>query len=201
MNERRDRVGRFVELLDRDPLADAVSDGPRSVIEDFAEALSRKGVEARVEPSERRYRLVLSPQYRPGYRNVIASIDVDCGEAQAMATLEMLARDPIVRGTIDELRVTARQPVAGRLERENGMATLVVVPPETQRELATSPKPSVLNLAFVDGEPVRARGAWVALNSAGLRFDIEAVDVHKWARRVRFRTVGPATFVPRGARR
>ena len=95
------------------------------------------------------------------------------------AWLENFLKRPEVRKTLEHMRIRAMEPVDGRLERENGMATIVAIPPSVQAKLGAEPdgKEVELRLELEDGEPVPDGAALRRLDAAGIVFTIQKAEV------------------------
>jgi hypothetical protein len=165
-------------------------------LRDLAQALTeRAAVGARVQLSGdgRRHHLALWPLHRPAYRSLMVTVQVVNGRGtvlsnpphtfisadELVAWLAAFVRRPEFQTTLDELRAQTRDPVDARLERGNGMATLVHVSAELQETLDRHPADGEfeLDLTLLDREPVPDPGALVWLNSAGVRFEIRRASI------------------------
>lgn len=192
------RVDLFRSLID-EPEAEGI---PRDVAEllqpldDLAEALrDEASVGAAVQASNDglRRHLVLWPLHRPKLRSrtltiyltknggiLVGTPRCSFATADALTTwLESFLRRPEFRATLDDLRALAMEPVDGRLERENGMATIVAIPPGVQAKLGAEPdgKEVELRLELEDGEPVPDGAALRRLDAAGIVFTIQKAEV------------------------
>ncbi len=92
--------------------------------------------------------------------------------------------------SLEHLRAMAREPVDARLERANGMATLVQVSPQKQEELARSESQDLqLELQLAETEPIPQTDELRVLSSAGIRFEIVEGSASVTERTVRLRAV------------
>lgn len=192
------RIDRFLELIEEpaNPPAPNQSADLVQPLRDLAEALRARGVEADVRASEdgRRYHLLLWPLHRPAYRSSLVTVQISNGRAvvvnnqttqwfttaeELTAWLENFIRTPAFRAALESLRAAATEPVDARLERDNGMATLVGVSPALQEDLAQHPvgRELDLDLELNRGEPAPIAEALRCLDSAGVRFQINSASV------------------------
>ena len=192
------RIDRFLELIE-EPAPPPTPDQNAELVQplrDLAEALNARGVKADVRTSEdgRRYHLLLWPPHRPAYRSSLITMQVSRGRAivandqttqwfttaeEVTRWLETFVQTPAFRVSLENLRGMAREPVDARLERANGMATLVGVPPTLQEELDRLPVGSEreLHLELNDGEPIPDAAALHRLDSAGVPFLIRSASM------------------------
>jgi|HubBroStandDraft_6_1064221.scaffolds.fasta_scaffold526168_2 hypothetical protein len=187
------RIDRFRELIAAPPTPPPPIQGSELVqpLKDLAEALrGTPGVDADVQTSAdgRRYYLALWPRHRPASRAVMVTVAVERGRL-------VLHDDPSVllsgsddfekwlaervqtqtfKHALDVLRDAAQEPVDARLERENGMFTLVQVSPEQQAELdSLAPEAAHrIDVPLREREPLPDAAALRRLNSAGVIFDV-----------------------------
>lgn len=188
------RIDRFLELINEPAPTPEQNVDLVQPLRDLAEALRARGVGAEVRASDdrRRYHLLLWPLHRPAYRSTLVTVQISNGRAvivhnqttqwftsveELTMWLETFVQSPEFRATLENLRTAGREPVDARLERQNGMATLVCIPPDLQEELDRQPVGSErdLELQLNDGEPVPEAPA--TLNSAGVRFQIKSASV------------------------
>jgi hypothetical protein len=180
-------------------------------LKDLAEAIEAEGVRAEVSSSmdERRWHLVLWPLHRPAFKSFVLTFHVyggrvlvptgSAGETVDFADPESFtawlldfARSASFRSSLAELKSFATESVDARVERENGMAKIVNVPPELQAQLdALGPSQELavtVELAPHEKVPERPESL-VRLRSAGLDFelcDVQAIgrSLHFVAKRV-----------------
>lgn len=192
------RIDHFQDLIE-EPAAPTRPEQDAPLVQplkDLAMALSAKAlVGAAVRPSEdgRRHHLLLWPLHRPAYRSLLVTVWVTNGRAAVVgdpmfwfstadeltAWLEALMRREDFKVTLEILRAKAHEPVDARLERANGMATLVVVSSAQQAMLDQQQADAELHidLPLRDGEPVPDAGALRQLDSAGVRFRVQDASV------------------------
>jgi hypothetical protein len=105
--------------------------------------------------------------------------------------LERFVQHPEFRDSLAGLREASAEPVDARLERGNGMATLVEVPASRQAALAQLAEGAELlfELELEDREPPPKSDEIRLLDSAGVRFDVVPGSAAVSGRKVRFRGV------------
>ncbi|MFS8071863.1 MAG: hypothetical protein ACMG6S_36295 [Byssovorax sp.] len=187
------RVDLFRDLID-EPAPPPVPEQSGELVQplhDLAQALTeRAGVGARVQTSDdgRRHHLALWPLHRPAYRSLMVTVQVANGRGTVLNNarvsfttaeeltdwLASLVQRQEFKNTLESLREQAMEPVDARLERANGMATLVHISVEQQAKLNQHPVGGELQLdvELEDGEPLPEAAALRTLNSAGVRFDV-----------------------------
>lgn len=188
----------FRELIEEPapPSAPEQADELVQPLRDLAQALTEKalvGASVQMSGDGRRYHLTLWPLHRPAYRSVMMTVQVANGRGTVFSNpprsfttadelTESLARfvqRQEFRATLEDLQAQAREPVSARLERANGMATLVHVPAGMQEALDQHPEgvELELDLMLAEREPVPDPGALRWLNSAGVRFEIRRASM------------------------
>jgi hypothetical protein len=192
------RIDRFLGLID-EPAAEPAGQQGEDLVEplrDLARALREKaqvGAEVQASQDGFTHHLALWPLHRPAYKSLMVTLHVTQGRGTVYSTtpfpftraeelgewLEKFVQLPEFRRSLEQLRRLALEPVDGRIERENGMATLVTVSPEQQRILCESVRGRQLDLELElrEGEPSPQRNELSTLSSAGVRFDIDPGSV------------------------
>jgi hypothetical protein len=162
-------------------------------LHDLAQVLTERAlIGARVQMSDdgRRHHLALWPLHRPAYRSLMVTVHVAKGRGSVLSeprfpftTAEELAawlatfvKRQEFRDTLENLRAQAKEPVEARLERANGMATLVQVSAEMQEVLDRHPVDGEFqfDVELEDGEPMPVAAELCRLDSAGVRFEVRA---------------------------
>lgn len=191
---------RFRQLIDEPPPPSGPDETDALVqpLRDLAEVLRERAVGAEVQTSAdgRRYHLALWPLHRPAFRSIMVTVAIENGgrlmvsggnepwlrldAAGLTQWLEKFVQRPEFRASLDDLRAQAKEPVDARLERENGMATLVQVPAEMQEMLDAHPSGGelALDVPLNDHEPTPDAEALRRLNSAGVHFGIRRAEVN-----------------------
>lgn len=205
MAKLRREITRFKELLNA-PVATMPADmivALTQPLRDLAVALSESGVGADVVADDQiggRFTLVMWPQYRPATRTLALTCRMMDGRlitSDGAGDRDMRSADDVTKWLIHEvtqqrfreqleyIRRQATGRIDGRLERANGMATLVRVSPEQQRLFAEWPIGATheLSIELQKGELVPDVDQLVSLFSEGFRFDVQNAAI------VRERTV------------
>lgn len=188
----------FRELIEEPPPAPAPEQDPELLqpLTDLAQVLTERafvGAAVQTSGDGRRHHLALWPLHRPAYRSLMVTVQVANGQGTVLSNpplwfttadelaewLASLVQRQEFRTTLEDLRAQAREPVDARLERANGMATLVQVPAELQRALDEHPAGGELNLDLTleEREPPPDPGALRWLNSAGVRFEVRRASM------------------------
>jgi hypothetical protein len=200
------RVDRFQSLISEPatpPLA--THDELVQPLRDLALALTAKAIGAAVKASDdkRRYHLMVWPLHRPAYRSILVSVSLVNGRVVVPGNpthwftttdeftewLEGFVQRSEFRSTLEDLRAQAAEPVDGRLEQLNGMATIVEITLDQQARLDEQPHgiECQMDLRLREGEAVNDEPSFTMLNAAGLRFEVRQTDVQ--GRIVRLRLV------------
>ena len=201
---------RFLDLIPRPEPAEGANRRPDLLVplEDFARALSdRAGVGAEVQMSldHLRAHLAIWPLHRPAYRSLMLTIVLANDRAVLLGSppfpfdsaeqltewLASFLQNPTFRTSLAQLRAAAAEPVDARLERENGMGTLVTVSPERQAFFSEQEMGTIIDVELMleAGEPAPRAPELRVLNSAGIRYEILPDTVEVDNRTVRFRAV------------
>lgn len=190
------RVDRFVELI-AEPTPDAIParDELLAPLFDLAAALRQRGVEAEAKYSadQRRLHLAVWPAHRPAFKSLVLtlqnyggrvlvvgnnSVSFDTADELTRWLEDFVQRSEFQR-TLASLQSAALEPVDGRLERENRMATVVEIPASLQAQLSTMRPGETreLDLELRPREPTPDPQRLVRLVSAGLEFGIQRATV------------------------
>jgi hypothetical protein len=189
------QVDRFLKILEGKPLKEQVPvEELLAPLHDLAVALRGHGIGAGVllrtsVGDVPRYHLEVWPLYRPAMTQRVWTVHVSDAPYVTNAFtclltfrtpdklaswLETSVGEETFSNLLTYLYHQAREPVEARLERKNGMATLVIVPPNIQRELGERQPWHVfdLSLRLPIGEPAPDGSKLRYLRSAGIDLQI-----------------------------